>query len=473
VLFALCVRAVDSLQRVAIFNDGPRFLKTAAHMLDGDFASAWADDYHPLTSLALAGMHLVTGLELDAAARAVSILAGGFGTAAIFVLARDLFGLRCGVTAALLFAVHPRLVAISSNVQSDGLFVALVVVGAVGIWRALATGRSGVALGAGVATGLAYLTRPEGLVLGVLAGVWLIADLWTRKLELRRVLALGAAFALGALLIASPYLVVMRSEEGSFTVSRKKSVSKLLLLEGPAPGHSQGSELDYGLVLSRIADSLRECSYDGYRAFLPVFLVLGLVGVVSSRRERGVRYLASYIGLVALMLFLVHCQTGYISRRHWMSCVALGMPLAALGLLQLSNALRTRLPRRLRLAASLAPVGLLTLASLGVVVASAPPPWKGARMEAARWLAQHETPVVVASPRSREAFATGAERFVHIPDSPDAQATIYRLREQGAEYAVVEDRRLATQDVASLSGVEVMHSISYGDGVVLVLRLSD
>ena len=181
------------------------------------------------------------------------------------------------------------------------------------------------ALGAGVASGLAFLTRPEGLMMGLLVLGWLVAGLVSRRLNLRRSLAIGAAFALGALLVSSPYLAAMRSEEGSFTLSRKKSVSALLLLEGPVRGQSWGSEVNYDKVLSRLAGSFRECAYDGYRAFLPV------IPVPWSRRCRvlATRFLASYIGLFAIMLFLVHYQNGYLSRRHWMSCVALGMPLGA------------------------------------------------------------------------------------------------------------------------------------------------
>ena len=141
--------------------------------------------------------------------------------------------------------------------------------------------------------------------------------------------------------------------------------------------------------------------------------------------------------------------------------------------MQLSNALRARLPQSLKSAAAPALVALLTLGLLINVVVSVPPAGKAARIEAARWLAERAAPAVVASQRSREAFATGADRYLHFPQSTDAQATIDRLREKGAEYAVVEARRLAAEDPASLQGVEVLHRVPYGNGAVLVLRLFD
>ena len=73
---------------------------------------------------------------------------------------------------AALLVVHSRAVEFSSDVQSDGLYVGLFAAATWLAWRAIGSRRASLAAGAGVAAGLAYLTRPEGLGVALVLAAW-------------------------------------------------------------------------------------------------------------------------------------------------------------------------------------------------------------------------------------------------------------------------------------------------------------
>ena len=192
VLLAIGVRAWVAVDQQVVFNDGPQYMASARLFAEGQLGAALAGPFHPLTAFLIAVTSSLFGIGLETAGRILSVLSGGVAAAALYLLARDQFDERVALVSALIFAVHPQLVEAASNVQSDGIYLALLLVGALLAWRALLSGRFVHGLGAGVASGLAYLARPEGLAVGVILGMWLIADAVSRRTSWRRLMSVGA-----------------------------------------------------------------------------------------------------------------------------------------------------------------------------------------------------------------------------------------------------------------------------------------
>ncbi len=468
---ALAVRLVGGAHDLSIMNDGPRFLAGAQAWLRGDLAAVIQDDFHPGTGALIAAIGWLTGMELEAAGRALSAVCGTLAAVALFGLARDALSERVALVAGLFLAVHPPSVLAASSVQSDGLHQMLVIAGAWALWRALLRSSPLAACAAGALCGLAYLVRPEGLILALVMGLWVGASLATRSLGALRAATLSGAFALALAATAGPYVTAVRAHTGEWTLTQKKSLAGMLSLDG-ALAH----EVDERLATSapRLTNAPVEVAFDGLRAIHPLFFALCLLGLPRRWPPRAELYLLSYPAALGVVLLLLRLNNPYVSRRHWLVGAALLLPFAARGVLWLADALPRLLPR-------IAPRPRAVYAGLVVAIATTgllytaldrENPEKLARVEAARWLRDHAPGSVLAALRSRTAWYAGASRFVELARDTGGQQAIDAARADGAEYVISEESGLPLPQGEELRGVERVHEIPYPGGRVLVLRLA-
>jgi len=456
VLLALSIRAWVAIDQEILFNDGPEFLAVAQYLADGNFRAALANPYHPLTAILIALTSKLGGVGLESAGVIVSVLSGGVATAALYLLVRALFGTSLALLAALFFAVHPQLVEVASNVQSDGIHLALFLLGALLAWRALESKRFAHALGAGILCGLAYLTRPEGLAIGVVLGGWILVDLVRRRINGRQLASLVGGFATTLLVFGGPYLVAMHAVKGEWVLSQKKRV---IPVEWSLPEPQ------------RVVESLADVGASGVGAFRVAFLVLALLAFRRRRPSRPTLYLLSYVCLLALVLIGLQLQSGYVSGRHWLTAVALAMPFVAMGALRLASWLKHALPP-LRMRPWAVPVSIAVLLAAFIVYDLRPrtEPVKRARKQAAEWLRALE-PSAVAAPRLRVAYYAGAARYISLSQAPERDAFSAWLRSQGAEFVIAEEERLPPRPPDGHPGLRELHRVEYPGGSVAVLRV--
>ncbi|MEX2206629.1 MAG: glycosyltransferase family 39 protein [Myxococcota bacterium] len=464
---ALISRVIEAAQDVSMMNDGPRFLAAADAWLRGDWATLIRDDFHPGTGAAIALVGGLAGIDLELAARAISVVSGTLAAVVLFALVRDTLSPRVALASGLLFAVQPASVLASSSVQSDALHQLLALAGALAAWRALERGSLRAATAAGWLCGLAYLVRPEGLVVAAVLGAWLFAEAALRRLEPRRAALLGSGFALALLATAAPYPIAIHAQTGEWTLSQKKSLTAMLTLESasaPPAADAEGAP--------RILPALAEVAVEGLRAVHPLLFGLCLIGLPRRRPTRAELYLLSYPAAIFLVLLLLRLSYQYVSSRHWLVGAALLLPFAARGLLELADA-ASRLAPRLAPRSRAAAVTLFVTVACGVacVALDQDDPVKPARVEAARWLASHTRVTALAASRSRIAWYAGAGRYVQLSRDPDGQRVVEAAREADADYLIAEESRLPTAPGAALAGVEQLHEVRYRGGRVLVLKL--
>jgi 4-amino-4-deoxy-L-arabinose transferase-like glycosyltransferase len=492
----LLARGVEAWVEGSVFNDGPRFVAMAVALLAGDWRTALADDFHPLTSIAMAVTSQGLGLHLEAAAELVSVVSGAVAAFAIWRLSFEQLGSRVALVAGLVFALHPRLRESSSGVQSDGLHLAWFALAALFVWRSLEQRRLALAAVAGLCTGFGYLTRPEALAVGVVFAGWLAADLVGRRLPLRRAVSLGAAYAIALAAVGLPYVVALHEIDGKWSITHKKDITGWV----PAvlPGSSDPTPASPPPVPAPAADptpaaaaqappapaqaaieptrptGLSEVAKDGLRSFHPILLGLAAIGVGAilrgERKERRVvAYSLSFSLLFLALLVAVHVMAGYVSRRHFLPAVALLVPLAGLGVLGLSDAIVQRVPklRAWRVAPAL---GVAIM--LGIFIEMLLPsgePSKRAREDAARWLREHHAPTAVASHRARDAYYAGA---AHVPLFYDVgpDEMLRSAHQHGARFVILDRDGRSDSDLPGW--VQVIHREKRVGAEVLVLELS-
>ncbi|MCA9502056.1 MAG: glycosyltransferase family 39 protein [Spirochaetaceae bacterium] len=382
---AAALRVVAWQRTVVLFNDGPVFLAMAEAIRAGRVGPVVAHPYHPLYPAATA-LAAGLGLPLESAAVAVSIAGGVLSVAAIFFFVREHFDRQAAWLAAWLVAVHPWAIDFSSDVMSDGLYAGLHLVSFAAMASLVERPRPAAAAVCGLAGGLAYLVRPEGLGLPLLAagglGVrWLAAP--DRRRLTRRVVGALAVLLVAAALCVGPWITAVAAETGELALTRKKSLATLAfganarVEEGaaasapdpiptshmpvptgapapsPAPEASRGSgsgaepgalpwpafaetvagpgaarpKRDLAGALETVSRVLRT-SLAAFRYELLPFVLGGLL--VLRRREGGLGrreaiVLAPIVAYGAVLVLLVW-GAGYVSRRHalasWLPAVA-------------------------------------------------------------------------------------------------------------------------------------------------------
>jgi hypothetical protein len=245
------------------------------------------------------------------------------------------------------------------------------------------------ALGCGVLSGLAFLTRPEGAV-AALGG---LAALWARRRELgaRKIVRPAIGLACGFLLCAAPYWGVVGR------LSAKKNV-----LERPPSSAAQAaappSSLAQAGLLAKLERSdvpwyalLPQALYKLFRAGRVLIPLLAIPAVWSLRRQLTGLVLAGWTtclaGHFALTLILLG-RYDYLDPRHMLVPVALLTPLAAMFLTRgLTLLLEVR---RFGLAAVIAAICFLPPAAYALRVPNGPDRYLA---DAARWLVARDPEV--------------------------------------------------------------------------------
>jgi 4-amino-4-deoxy-L-arabinose transferase-like glycosyltransferase len=331
-----------------LFADGLRYIAQAQRIENG----AWRDGVqgsvdHPIYPLSIAAVHSLRGgsgpESWQAAAQIVSIVAGVLLVLPCYLVALELFGPRSAWLAVFLFLLAPQTGPILADVLSEGTFLLFWLWGFYAALRFLRNGSFAWLPFVILCGGLAYLTRPEGILLPAATVLTLLlTPLFraTRPSWSRWLVAVGIMMVGPALLMA-PYVVMKGG------IATKPAVGRLLGLapRSPADAVERGRPLDpneteldnYRRAVSTVASSVGE-------AVTPWLLPLSAVGLIWAFRPLGARArVALMLGLVltASMTALVRLYVtgGYCTPRHAIAPGFLLIAAAAFGLERLLDTL--------------------------------------------------------------------------------------------------------------------------------------
>jgi hypothetical protein len=478
---AVAARAVAWQRCAAMMNDGPRFLELAQQYAAGEWAVALSHRFHPLYPILIAAVQPAAG-SWDGAAAAVSIVSGGVAVAFLYDFLRRSFEGFVPLVGALLFAVHPYAVPFSADVQSEGLYIALFLGALAFGWRALETPRLGVATLAGLLSGLAYLTRPEGLGVALATGLVFLGLTLCRQRSGAQLARVGLGLALGTMLAAGPYLVALERQEGELRLTRKKSALVIATLDEDAiervekrrerrtEGREHAAEPDAGWQrwLQRGSEATGDVAESARHAFRLDHWIIGALGAIALGGPLGLRagFLATIVGLYGFVLLGLRLTAGYVSTRHVLPPLLPLLGYVAAGYVSTRHVLPPLLPLLGYVAAGVPTVGRVVLFLPRLVLWRRGPPAPGAALAvglailvsassvmalrpqrqdraaaraAAEWLAEQGIAERVAASRGRVAYYARAD-YEHMPwrgrdHGPDWVAA---LRHEGVRYVIVD-----------------------------------
>jgi hypothetical protein len=324
-----------------MFNDGLRYIDQAKKLDAGSLVEGLRTAVdHPAYPAGIALMHrfLVADGSPDAwqrSAQLASVAAGVLWVVPLYMVALELFGGASAWLAVVLAFLVPMTGHVMADVLSESTFLLFWTWGVYTALRFLRVGSFAwlpptIALAA-----LAYLARPEGLLLpmALIASLAAMPLLRSTRLLWPRWWAAVGFLVIGPAILIGPY-IAMKGGLGT-----KPAVARLL---GTAPRSAptaverqrpldpdQSTATTYGLAARAMAEAVANA------VTLPL-LPLVLVGLCLAwpPRERSRPWLFVTIILVASALALIrlHATGGYCTPRHAMIVAYLLIPAAASGL---------------------------------------------------------------------------------------------------------------------------------------------
>jgi len=347
-----------------IATDGTGFyLKPAQYFASGQWMDGLGIGYHPLYPILVASFSKVLG-DFELSGQMVSVLFGTLTVIPIYYLARGAFGGWTAFISSLFLAILPHHVALSADFLSDPtytfFFIAAVWLG----WEALRRDDWKTIFLAGLATGLAYLTRAEGIGVLLILGPWLLfRGIHFRTWDYRRNGFACFILLFSFLLVASPYILYLRSYTGTWTISRKPAVDRVVVLIKSKlffqkPQVAKATE-QFDDIVQQLREEKRVPARGlsrwlyGLGSFLKVFaqtchpllFLLFIMGL--ARRKAPPRwaetegFLLSIVCLYALVLYWLSILS-YITRRYFVFFVALCLIWSGRGLRELHQWLLQR-----------------------------------------------------------------------------------------------------------------------------------
>jgi Dolichyl-phosphate-mannose-protein mannosyltransferase len=230
VVAALVPRAWLAMRAGIIEHDGAHYAGLAAAICRGDWAHAWSTIWPPLYPALVATTAILGGVRgsaspetFESVARLVSVIAGALSLIPLASISRRALGNSAAWIPVALAASHPRLIQYSASALTEATFTLFLLIA---IERVMAAEREpGPATDAvaGVAFGLAYLARPEGVLIA--GAVWLtrvlVAPLRRGRQRSGVPLRLQPWLLVGLLLTMLPYLMWTRGQLGHFSLGEK------------------------------------------------------------------------------------------------------------------------------------------------------------------------------------------------------------------------------------------------------------
>ena len=274
---------------------------------------------------------------MQLAAQLASAAASILLVAPLYWLGVQLFNRRIAFGAVLLFQCLPCSGRILADGLSEGVFLLFAVTA---LATALHSLRTGSLLGfavTGAASGLAYLTRPEGLIIPAAAGLTLLAmqafARWRRPWL--RVLAFGVVMTAAVLTIGGPFMILIGglTNKNSANAMMKDAAAEATppaqdgVADGPIlavwwQGDVNGASGRYLWGLTTLAEVLS-------KAFFFVLWIPALIGLICFHRrirtDPGAWMVLLVCAVLGCLLYRVAVRMGYLSDRHTILILACGL----------------------------------------------------------------------------------------------------------------------------------------------------
>lgn len=356
--FALALRLIMVKWTYVMANDGVVYISMARDLFSGDFAAFSRENSHPLYPLMLGAVQKIV-YDWELSGKIVSAITGSLLVIPFYLWGRANIGERTALYSTLFLAVNPYHVRYSADVITESTYVLFFFLAVIFSIDAASRKKVSLFACAGLFIGLAYLTRPEGIILLLPLMAWtLFIKFPAPKLKIAALSVLIVA----VVIVALPYMLYLRSNYGKWLITGKYDVSRITgMQESPgvakpvSPGTSaedmEKQKHPAGKSARRlytgIMNNLDHLAYLGKRfaeTYHPLMTLLLLYGIVRKKiawaGKKANIYLLAVLLIYASILFRMHMVYQWFDRRHILPLAVLALYWAGAGFAYLVESLK-------------------------------------------------------------------------------------------------------------------------------------
>ncbi|NOZ69036.1 MAG: glycosyltransferase family 39 protein [Deferribacteres bacterium] len=228
-LAGLAVRILFFRHEVFIGNNPAFFARLGKNLVENGMY-AFGENYNmglffPPGYPTFVGLMNLLVNDLFLSGKLVSLVASLITIIIFYMIGKEIYNKEAGLFAAFAFAALPLALKMSVVGQTDALFYCFAFLS---IYLFIVSARKDnllIYIPAGILTGMAYLTRPEGLLLLLLP--FLCSDSLNPFRNKRQLLKITIVFSL-FILVISPYLLFVQKSTGKFSLSGKSSTAAFI-----------------------------------------------------------------------------------------------------------------------------------------------------------------------------------------------------------------------------------------------------
>jgi len=354
---SVAIKAWMLATKCAALRDQIGFIRIAEDFLTGRYDEFFGNPQHPLFSILLAISYKIVGKwelagELLSSSFSILILI------LLFTMIKREFDLKMAVVTCVLFIFSSELNSSAVSGITEMIYVFFVLAGLNFIWEGIAKKNTVAILIGGASAGLAYLTRPEGMgVLIVALPAVFAAGGKTPARALAGKIGRAATLLAAFFIIAFPYLLVIRINTGHWALTLKKKAIEFVSVRrmSEEPAHRlknlerKGEARDAKKVKKTAARSRTHKFFKQsvfaaelfFKRFPPAvsyfyfpFLLIGIIYRKTYPRRK-FEYFAGALGLLyAGVLFLLAMSASYLERRQCLAAVVLFLPFCGAGVIE-------------------------------------------------------------------------------------------------------------------------------------------
>jgi len=283
IFLGLLVRLVNFTAASAIDIDGIGYASAAKDFVHGAFGNAFGSIRLPAYPAAIALFHLFIP-DVELAGRVTSLVFGILLILLCFRFIRARWGLKTGLWAATLVALHPYMAQYSVRVLSESLATFLFTASIFCFYEGWTTEKTGDLLWSGVLLACAYLTRAEYIIYFIpLSCVLIVQKGRTKSIP---------AFLICPLLLTLSFLAYLRLHTGFWVIDKK-----ILDWGGAGGGMDIYSYLTRVVSIRAVMKNIPAVSYHFCEAVYLPLLALAILGFKKTD---------SRFRNLALLLIVVH-----------------------------------------------------------------------------------------------------------------------------------------------------------------------
>jgi len=365
VAIALALQVAIIARSTVISADGITFINFARALPENPAQAFRLNDQHPgypvmILAAMRANEYLGGDTSIDAwvlAAQVVSSICGLLLIIVVWWYAKSMFDARVAAVTALIMAVLPLMRRNASDALSDTPHLLFYLVAVCACCEWLRSQRATWLVVGGVASGLAFWIRPEGLEVALVAAAVVFCQLIRGRSSLRRTALDFSLLAIAVLVVVTPYMWTARKLTSKQITFAKRQPASLYIVDQsheeepavkaanpqPITIADQHAAINVALVLRlalRGGNEFINSISQGFKFIFIPFYFLGHVELWRRRMNSWQFTLVAALGAFhILVLFGVFFVSGYIGQRHVMPAVALALPFTALGVFWMADKL--------------------------------------------------------------------------------------------------------------------------------------